>query len=85
MANTQSAKKALRSSARKYEQNTFWKRRIKTARKNLAASLEAKNKDTGALKEMLSVFFSVLDRAAKNNVIHKNRASRLKSKYALKL
>ena len=68
---TKSAKGALKVAKRNTLQNARIKRRVhavvKTAR-------ETKTKDA------LSKAFSVLDRAAKINVIHTNKAARLKSR-----
>ncbi|MBU0649840.1 30S ribosomal protein S20 [Patescibacteria group bacterium] len=74
MAKTANAKKAHRGSQRKRQHNLFWKKRIKVAQK--AAPLTS---------EAYQVLQSVLDKAAKHKVIHKNKASRLKARYAKKL
>ena len=70
---TTSAKKALRSSKSKAIQNAKVRDLYKQAVK------EAKNKPT---VEKLSRAFSILDKAAKVNVIHTNKAARLKSRLA---
>jgi ribosomal protein S20 len=75
MTKTMNAKKAHRGSERKKLHNLFWKKRIKTARKSF----------TETEKESLVNLQSVLDKAANNKVIHKNKASRLKSRYAKRL
>jgi ribosomal protein S20 len=73
MPNTKSAKKAVRGSERKRRHNMFWKKRIKDATKALIAGKESVT---------LSDLQKALDKATKENVIHKNKANRLKSKYA---
>lgn len=84
VANTQSAKKAIRSSERKRQHNLFWKRRVGSASKNLQKLLkEGANADI--LNENLSVLQKVVDKAVKEKVIHKNKANRLKSKFAEKI
>lgn len=84
MANTKSAKKAVRSSAKKKLHNQNWKKRIKTAVRNLTDLLkEAKSLEDKV--KSLSVAQKVLDKAAKEKAIHKNKANRIKSKLALKL
>jgi small subunit ribosomal protein S20 len=85
MANTASAKKAIRSSARKREHNLFWKKRIHRAAKELKKSLVAKEKDVGILNSQLSKVQKLLDKAAKEGVLHKNKANRLKTRYAKKI
>lgn len=85
MPNIKSAKKAVRSSSRKRQFNNFWKRRIKNSIKNLDNTLKTGKVDTDILNKELSVLQKVLDKATKNNVIHKNKANRLKSRYANKI
>jgi small subunit ribosomal protein S20 len=84
MANTKSAKKAVRSSYRKKLHNLGWKKRIKTAVKNFTDLIKsaATSED---LNKSLSMAQKALDKAAKKNVIHKNKANRLKAKLAVKL
>ena len=85
MPNTRSAKKAVRSSARKRTQNLFWKGRVKRASKTLDNTLSDKKGEGSVLNGQLSALQKVLDKASKNNVISKNKANRLKSKYARKI
>jgi small subunit ribosomal protein S20 len=68
---TQSAKKALRQSLRRRAKNLVKKEAYKTAIKNFKKSPSAEN---------LSRLYKALDKAAKTNVIKKNKASRLKSR-----
>ena len=84
MANTQSAKKAIRSSQRKRQHNLFWKRRIAAAARNLRKVALDEKADEKLVNENLVVLQKILDKAAKKNVIHKNKANRLKSRYAKK-
>jgi len=84
MANTKSAKKAVRGSEKKKFHNLSWKKRIKSAVRNLTDLI----KDAKGLDDQiksLSMAQKVLDKAAKEKVIHKNKANRIKSKLALKL
>ena len=85
MANTKSAKKALRSSVRKRQFNSLWKSRIKNSMKTLNKNLKTKKVDVAILNSDLMVLQKVLDKAAKNDVIHKNKANRLKSRYAKRI
>ena len=75
---TRSAKKALRQSARRHAQNL----RKKGAYKNLIKEIKklissGKAKDA---KNLLPQLYKALDKAAKTNVIKKNKAARLKSR-----
>lgn len=85
MANTKSAKKQIRQSARKKANNLFWKRKIKSVTKTFKETVDAKNGKTDILVKEQSNLQKVLDKAAKNQVIHRNKANRLKSRYARKI
>jgi len=85
MPNIKSAKKALRQSIKKRQHNLYWKRQIKTAVKSLKQNLENDPKNTDILKKEEVGLQKVLDKAAKNKVIHKNKANRLKSRFAKKI
>jgi len=69
-----SAKKVLRRDLKKKRVNFLVKKKVKQALKKV------RQKPT---KIALSEVASVLDRAAKKRVIHKKKASRLKSRMAL--
>ncbi len=69
---TRSARKSLRVSIRRKAENKVWKRKTAKALK----SAEAKN---------LAEVYRVLDKAAKEGVIHANKAARLKSRLTKKL
>lgn len=92
MANTKSAKKALRQSKRKYAHNQFWKRRIQTVVKSLRKHMDDKvttfdNKASSIdiIKKEQSVLYKIVDKAAKEKAIHKNKARRIKSKISKKV
>ena len=74
-----SAKKALRASERKREINDLTRSKIKSAVKGVKAAARVNDKK---IDETLSKAYRELDLAAKKNVIHKNKASRLKSRLA---
>lgn len=76
MANTSSAKKAIRSSERKKIINLRTKRAFKEASKAVGAK--------GSSADALTKAFKAIDKAAKANVIHRNTAARYKSKLAKK-
>ncbi|HLB51341.1 hypothetical protein A3F07_00155 [candidate division WWE3 bacterium RIFCSPHIGHO2_12_FULL_38_15] len=85
MPNTMSAAKALRQSNKKRQHNLFWKKRISDVRKQISRLLQTKNLNADILNKELSLLAKALDKAAKEKVIHKNKANRLKSRYARKI
>jgi small subunit ribosomal protein S20 len=77
MANTSSAKKAIRVTKRRDVINLRKKRDYKEAKKLVQkAVLE---KDAKKVKELLPKAYKEIDKAAKMNIIHKNAAARYKS------
>ncbi|GAB7088781.1 MULTISPECIES: 30S ribosomal protein S20 [Marinifilum] len=77
MANHQSAIKRIRQSEKKRVHNKYY---AKTAR-NAVRKLRATS-DKEAANELLPKVTAMLDKLAKINVIHKNKAANLKSKLA---
>ena len=75
MAHHKSSKKRIRQDAKKRLHNRYYKKTTRTAIKNLRLS-----KDKEEAEEMLPKVKSLIDRLSKNNQIHKNKASNLKSK-----
>lgn len=84
MANTKSAKKNIRASAKKKSHNDMWEKRFKTAKKSLFKSISSKEDKKVVLEKFVALQKS-LDKAAKEKVIHKNKANRVKSMYARKI
>ena len=80
MANHKSAIKRIRSNDAKRVENRYYAKTTRTALKGLRAA-ETK-KDAEALLPKVT---SMLDKLAKKNVIHKNKAANLKSKLAKKV
>ena len=80
MANIKSAKKRVLTSRIRQERNKSIKSSIKTASKKVLAAVEASDQEL-AKKELLNAT-SVIDKAAKKGVIHKNTASRKVSRLA---
>lgn len=80
MANTKSALKRVRQTEVRTERNRADKTRIKTLRKKALAAVAAGDKPAAA--EAASNFASAVDKAAKRNLVHPNRAANLKSKTA---
>lgn len=83
MANTKSAKKAIRVTSRKTLFNLRTKKAYKKARRDFNKAVVSE--DLEKAKEFLSLAYKQIDKAAKKNVIHRNTASRYKSKLAKKL
>ena len=81
MAITHSAKKAIRSSARKHVFNLRRKNTLSDATKSLIKALAAK--DIAGAEKLLPSAYKAIDKAAKRGVIKKNTASRKKSRLAL--
>ncbi len=75
MANHPSAEKRNRASEAKRVRNRIRKNAVKVAVKKLRL-----NKDRKSASEELVKVSSLLDKLAKINVIHKNKAANLKSK-----
>lgn len=78
---SKSARGALRVSDRRHAENLKVKYSVKKALKGARKAIEA---GTEEVKELLSLAQSALDKAAKNNSIHPNKAARLKSRLAKK-
>ncbi|MBK8092162.1 MAG: 30S ribosomal protein S20 [Verrucomicrobiaceae bacterium] len=83
MANIRSAEKNIRKTTVRTAHNQAVKSRVRTLRKNVLAAVD--KKDAAAASANLSAFAASVDKAAKTNVLHKNTASRLKSRLALKV
>jgi small subunit ribosomal protein S20 len=76
---TKSAKKALKTDRRRKIENDLVRSKIKNALKGAKISIAKADKDVDA---KIQSVFRELDLAAKKNVIHKNKAARLKSRIA---
>ena len=74
LANIKSAKKRVLTSKVRQERNKAIKSSVKTAIKKVEAAVTAADKDAAA-KELLNAT-SIIDKAAKKGVLHKNNASR---------
>jgi small subunit ribosomal protein S20 len=75
MANHQATKKDVRQAAKRRERNRY---QGKTTR-NAIRDLKAVTEKAAAAGELPNVI-SMIDKLAKNGIIHKNKASNLKSK-----
>jgi small subunit ribosomal protein S20 len=75
MANHKSAKKRIRANDTKRLRNRYYAKTTRNAVKKLRLT-----KDSKEAQENLPKVISLLDKLAKRNVIHKNKAANLKSK-----
>ncbi|HNR42074.1 MAG TPA: 30S ribosomal protein S20 [Bacteroidales bacterium] len=77
MANHRSAEKRIRQTETRKENNKYYGRTMRNALKKIRST---SNKEEAAA--MLPRLNSMLDRLARKNMIHKNKASNLKSSVA---
>jgi small subunit ribosomal protein S20 len=80
MPNTKSAAKAMRQSIKRNLRNVKAKDKFKAAVKEVKRLITAGKKPEAA--KAIEAAMSALDKAAKTHVIHKNTASRKKSRLA---
>ena len=90
MANNKSAKKRIEITKRNRLRNRIYKSSVKTLIKRFLVHLNdyktSKNlEDKEKLKKTLSLIYSLIDKATKKNIFHKNKASRKKSQLATQL
>ena len=71
---TSSAKRALRKDRRRTITNNQIRSQLRSSIKKFKSTKD---------KDLLPQLYTVLDRASKKNIIHPNKAARLKSQYAL--
>jgi len=74
MANHKSALKRVRSDETKRLRNAYQHKTARNAIRKLRASSDKKE-----VEDQLPTVFSMIDKLAKRNIIHKNKASNLKS------
>lgn len=80
MANHKSAIKRIRANDKKRVSNRYYARTVRNSIKAFRG-IETKSEAS----EKFSKLVSMIDKLAKRNIIHKNKASNLKSKLAIKL
>ena len=78
MPNIKSAKKRMRSNAKKANVNILVKGSMKTAIKKFEAAAKSGNKEEAATK--LNIAIQRIDKAMSSGLVHKNKAARLKSR-----
>lgn len=83
MANSRSALKRVRQARKRTAHNRNLKDRVKNSRKSALAAIDAK--DTKGAQQAYQKLASAADKAAKGGALHKNTASRIKSRVATKL
>ena len=74
MANHQSAKKRIRQTLKRTVHNKYFARSTRNAVRKLRSTTEK-----SSAEEMLPKVSSMLDKLAKKNIIHSNKAANLKS------
>jgi small subunit ribosomal protein S20 len=74
MANHKATKKDIRQSLKRRDRNRYYGKTTRNAIRALLA-----NTDKTAAAESLPKVISMIDKLAKRNVIHKNKASNIKS------
>ena len=77
MANHKSSLKRIRQTEKRRLHNRYYAKTMRNAVRKLRATT-----DKAAAIEMFPNVQKILDKLAKNNIIHKNKASNLKSKLA---
>ena len=80
MANHQSAKRRIRQSEKRRVHNKYYAKSVRNAIKQLRDTSEKE-----AAQELLPKVASLIDKLAKRNIIHKNKAANLKSKLTRKV
>lgn len=75
MANHKSTKKRMRQAAKKRLENRYYAKTMRNAIRDFRALSDKKE-----AQEKLPKVISIIDKVAKRNQIHKNKASNLKSK-----
>jgi small subunit ribosomal protein S20 len=83
VASHASALKAHRQSLKNREHNRQFRSRLRTALKNVRSAIDGNDK--GAAKSALRDVVALIDKLASKGVIHKNAASRYKSRLTTRL
>lgn len=80
MANHKATRKDVRQAAKRRDRNRYYGKTTRNAIRSLLATSEKE-----AATEKLPKVISMIDKLAKRNVIHKNKANNLKSKLTKKV
>lgn len=82
MANIQSQKKRNRQNEKRRLRNSQVKSSIRTAYKKVVTGLEDSSADADQVQEAYRKFVRTIDTAARKGIVHRNKASRKKSRLA---
>ncbi|EPG74227.1 ribosomal protein S20 [Leptospira fainei serovar Hurstbridge str. BUT 6] len=83
MANIKSSEKDIRRTKRRNAANSQNRNRLRTQAKKILKAIQDGEKE--ALKTLYKEYASLLDKAAKTNLIHSKNADRKKSRMALRI
>ena len=83
MPNTESAKKRVRQSVKRQSLNNWRKRRVRTQIKSFLEALH--DRDVSAAETEFRKTAALLDKVSSTSTMHKNTASRKKSRLAKRL
>jgi len=83
MPTTKSAQKAMRQSEKRKIRNYKTRRNVKEVIKEFLSLVKSKNLEEA--KKLLPKAFSIIDKAAKTHVLHKNNAARKKARLSAAL
>ncbi|EQA34950.1 ribosomal protein S20 [Leptospira inadai serovar Lyme str. 10] len=83
MANIKSSEKDIRRTKRRNAANSQNRNRLRTQAKKILKAIQDGEKE--ALKSLYKEYASLLDKAAKTNLIHSKNADRKKSRMALRI
>ena len=83
MPHTESAKKRLRQSKQRNLRNRSTKHAIKTQMRRVLAAIDAK--DAAAASREFALVSKKIDKAAARQIMHRNAASRTKSRLAVRV
>ena len=78
MANSKQAVKRIRQNETRYDRNRSYRSRMRTAMKKLRAAVEAGDWETA--ETLLAPTTKLIDSTASKGIIHRNTASRYKSR-----
>lgn len=78
MPQLHAGEKALRKNKRQRAVNDMWRKKLRMSLKAVRVALASK--DTKAIAAEITKAESLLDRAARRNIIHPNKAARKKSR-----
>jgi small subunit ribosomal protein S20 len=85
MPHTKAAKKALRQSHKRRLQNRTQRSTLRTLIKRYLKTVEDAEVSIDEKRSLLCLVSKSLDQSAAKNLIHKNKASRMKSRLTLRL